>query len=161
MQQIKQWRRLSGALVATTIDEEVERVLITEKATGNRITICIGTDSQVKNRTTEFATVIVFVRKANGAFMYLHKTASQQRMTIKERMLLEVAKSIEVAVELQATIARYDVEMEVHADINNNPAFKSNEALDEARGYITGMGFVFKSKPASFASSSCANKIVQ
>ena len=46
-------------------------------------------------------------------------------------------------------------------DINTNPNFKSNDALKEAMGYILGMGFVFKAKPDAFASSSCANKIVQ
>jgi predicted RNase H-related nuclease YkuK (DUF458 family) len=50
--------------------------------------------------------------------------------------------------------------MEVHADINTNPNFKSNAALREAMGYILGMGFAFKAKPEAFASSSCANKIV-
>jgi predicted RNase H-related nuclease YkuK (DUF458 family) len=33
--------------------------------------------------------------------------------------------------------------------------------LKEAMGYILGMGFVFKAKPDAFASSSCANKVVQ
>jgi len=33
--------------------------------------------------------------------------------------------------------------------------------LKEAMGYIVGMGFAFKVKPNAFASSSCANKIVQ
>jgi predicted RNase H-related nuclease YkuK (DUF458 family) len=50
--------------------------------------------------------------------------------------------------------------MEVHADINTNPSFKSHDALKDAMGYITGMGFTFKAKPDAFASSSCANKIV-
>jgi len=39
--------------------------------------------------------------------------------------------------------------------------FKSNDALKEAMGYIMGMGFEFKAKPHAFASSSCANKMVQ
>ena len=46
------------------------------------------------------------------------------------------------------------------ADINTNPQFKSNDALREAMGYILGMGFAFKAKPEAFASSSCANKMV-
>lgn len=50
---------------------------------------------------------------------------------------------------------------QVHADINTNPGFKSNDALKEAMGYIMGMGFAFKAKPEAFASSSCANKMVQ
>ena len=35
-----------------------------------------------------------------------------------------------------------------------------NDALKEAMGYILGMGFAFKAKPEAFASSSCANKVV-
>ena len=50
----------------------------------------------------------------------------------------------------------YEVELEVHADINTDPNFQSNVALKEAMGYILGMGFVFKAKPHAFASSSCA-----
>ena len=56
--------------------------------------------------------------------------------------------------------AKYDVEMEIHADINTDPYFASNKALKEAMGYILGMGFVFKAKPDAFASSSCADKVV-
>jgi predicted RNase H-related nuclease YkuK (DUF458 family) len=51
--------------------------------------------------------------------------------------------------------------MEVHADINTDPQFMSNVALKEAMGYILGMGFKFKAKPEAFASSCCANKVVQ
>lgn len=76
-------------------------------------------------------------------------------------MLLEVTKSIEVAHSLSRLFTLYDVDLEVHADINTNPGFKSNDAFREAMGYIMGMGFVFKAKPHAFASSSCANKMVQ
>jgi predicted RNase H-related nuclease YkuK (DUF458 family) len=76
-------------------------------------------------------------------------------------MLTEVAKSIEVAYELCPLFNRFGVDMEVHADINTNPGFKSNDALSEAKGYIIGMGFAFRAKPHAFASSSCANKMVQ
>ena len=54
----------------------------------------------------------------------------------------------------------YNVELEVHADINTDPKFQSNVALKDAMGYILGMGFVFKAKPHAFASSSCADKVV-
>jgi predicted RNase H-related nuclease YkuK (DUF458 family) len=81
-------------------------------------------------------------------------------MSIKERMLVEVGESVEVAYLLRNIISGYNIEMEVHADINTNPSFKSHDALKDAMGYITGMGFTFKAKPHAFASSSCANKIV-
>jgi hypothetical protein len=67
---------------------------------------------------------------------------------------------VEVAYSLCDLFDKYDVEMEVHADINTDPNFKSNVALREAMGYILGMGFVFKAKPDAFASSTCADKVI-
>ena len=142
------------------IKDAVEEAILRETATGNRLKVCIGTDSQVKGPETEFATVVVFLREGRGGFMFIHNEKSRQKHSIKERMLVEVARSIEVAYELCDLFTLYEVDMEVHADINTNPGFRSNEALREAMGYILGMGFAFKAKPEAFASSSCANKIV-
>ena len=161
METQQQWRTLSGRKIRIPIEDEIIEVMAKEKAMGHQLKVCIGTDSQVKNKITEFATVIVFIRKGKGGFMYIHNETTKQKMSIKERMLLEVAKSIEVAYPLCNIFSRYSVDMEVHADINTNPSFKSNDALKEAMGYIMGMGFVFKAKPDAFASSCCANKVVQ
>jgi predicted RNase H-related nuclease YkuK (DUF458 family) len=157
----QQWRKLSGEWIKIPIADEVTNVLKREREAGHEMKVCIGTDSQVKGKETEFATVIVFIRKGKGGFMYIHNEISKQRMSIKQRMLMEVGKSIEVAYPLCNIFSRYSVDMEVHADINTNPNFKSNDALKEAMGYIVGMGFAFKAKPEAFASSNCANKIVQ
>jgi len=107
-----------------------------------------------------YATVIVFLREKRGGFMLISSEKTKQVYSIKERMLLEVSKSIEIAYQLCDLLDLYDVALEVHADINTNPNFKSNTALSEAMGYILSMGFVFKAKPDAFASSYCANKIV-
>ena len=157
----QQWRRLNGARIRQPLEEEVRNAILREKEAGHELKVCIGTDSQVKGRETEFATVIVFIRKGRGGFMYIHNETTTMKMSIKQRMLTEVAKSIDVAYSLCNLITLYSVDMEVHADINTNPAFKSNDALKEAMGYILGMGFAFKAKPHAFASSSCANKVVQ
>jgi predicted RNase H-related nuclease YkuK (DUF458 family) len=85
----------------------------------------------------------------------------QRKMAIKERMLYEVSKSIDIAFKLSPLLIEFDIDMEVHVDINTNPNFKSNTALKEAMGFIMGMGFAFKAKPQAFASTSCANKMVQ
>jgi predicted RNase H-related nuclease YkuK (DUF458 family) len=154
------WRKFNGETIQLKIKDAVEEAIIRETATGVKLKVCIGTDSQVKGADTEFATVIVFLREGRGGFMFIHNEKTTRRYSIKERMLVEVAKSIEVAYELCDLFTLYDVDMEVHADINTNPSFKSNEALREAMGYILGMGFAFKAKPEAFASSSCANKIV-
>ena len=160
MVQRKQWRRLNGAIVRQAIEDEVRDVLLHARDNGHAMKVFIGTDSQVKGGCTEFATVIVFIRKGKGGFMYIHNEITVRRMSIKERMLTEVAKSIEVAYELCSLFTAFNVDMEVHADINTSPGFKSNDALKEAMGYIMGMGFSFKAKPFAFASSSCADKAV-
>ena len=161
MEQQQKWRKLDGTRIKTSIEDEVRRAIVREKEAGHELKVCIGTDSQVKSRETEFATVIVFIRKGKGGFMYIHNETTTQKMSVKQRMLMEVAKSIEVAYALCRLFTLYNVDMEVHADINTNPNFKSNDALKEAMGYILGMGFAFKAKPHAFASSNCANKVVQ
>ncbi len=154
------WRTFSGETLKQPVKQAVENAIVRETNAGWKLKVCIGTDSQVRGGETEFATVIVFLREKHGGFMYICNDKTTHQYSIKERMLVEVAKSIEIAYELCDLFNQYDVDMEVHADINTNPQFKSNEALREAMGYILGMGFAFKAKPEAFASSSCANKIV-
>lgn len=92
--------------------------------------------------------------------MFIHHSRMQQTMGLKERMIHEVGKSVDTAYHLCGLLEQYDVALEVHADINSDPLFKSNTALRDAMGYIRGMGFVFRAKPYAFASSCCADKVV-
>lgn len=154
------WRRLNGQKIELPIKKMVEQTIIKETNDGHKLKVCIGTDSQVRNGVVEFASVIVFLREKKGGFMYISNSRMEQKMGIRERMILEVAKSVEVAYSLCDLLDKYNIELEVHADINTDPHFQSNVALKEAMGYILSMGFVFKAKPDAFASSSCADKVV-
>src|ERR1700754_5184000 len=155
------WRKFSGEVIHTPILDEVEKAIERESLLGNKLKVCIGTDSQVKGNVTDFATVIVFLREKRGGFMFIHQERTSQKMSIKERMLSEGQKSIDIAAKQCDLLDRYDVELEMHVDINTNPMFKSNQPLHEAMGFILSMGFVFKAKPEAFAISYSANKIVQ
>lgn len=154
------WRRLNGQAIELPLKEAVEQVIIKEKEAGYRLKVCIGSDSQVRGALVEFATVIVFLREKKGGFMFIQNSKSNKKMGLRERMILEVSKSVEVAYSLCDLLDRHEVALEVHADINTDPHFQSNMALREAMGYILGMGFVFKAKPDAFASSYCADKVV-
>ncbi len=154
------WRGLNGDRIEDDIHESVKKVIIRESALGHKLKICIGTDSLDRAGQVEFATVIVFLREKKGGFMFISNDKIAQKMSIKERMILEVAKSVEVAYSLCDLLDKYKIELEVHADINTDPSFKSNVALREAMGYILSMGFVFKAKPDAFASTSCADKCI-
>lgn len=156
-----EWQKYNGEYIRLPISDAVEEAIIRETEAGNALKVFIGTDSQVKRGTVEFATVIVFLRQHKGGFMFIHRDRIKHNMSIKERMLLEVQKSIDTAYHLCPLLDKYHVDLEIHADINTNPNFESHVALKDAMGYILGMGFNFRAKPESFASTNCANKAVQ
>lgn len=155
-----QWRRLNGQRIEQPLLTAVEDTIRREIAQGFRLKVCIGTDSQVMSEEVHFATVIVFLREQRGGFMFISNEKTLRKMTLRERMILEVGRSVEVAYALCHLLDQYNIGLEVHADINTDPAFESNTALKEAMGYILSMGFVFKAKPDAFASSSCADKVI-
>ncbi len=157
---MEKWRKLNGTVLDQPIKEAVRQTIIRETESGHRLKVCIGSDSQVRGEVVEFATVIVFLREKKGGFMYINNSRMEKRIGLKERMILEVAKSVEIAYSLCDLLDEYHIELEVHADINTDPAFQSNTALKEAMGYILSMGFVFKAKPDAFASTSCADKVI-
>ena len=63
----QQWRKLGGQRITRPIEEEITDVIAKERAIGNELKVCIGTDSQVKGKETGFATVIVFIRRGKVA----------------------------------------------------------------------------------------------
>jgi predicted RNase H-related nuclease YkuK (DUF458 family) len=154
------WRYLDGRPLTTSLSEAVEKIILDDRKAGHRVRVCIGTDSQYKNKQTEYATVVVILRERSGGKMLVYRTKERLRLGIRERMLKEVSMSIETAYSLLEVFNRLNVPLEVHADINSDPQFKSQSSYAEAKGYILGMGFEFKAKPFAFASSSCANKMV-
>ncbi len=153
------WRRLDGRRIEEPIEVEVERILKKEREENNRLKVYIGSDSQVRGRIIEFATVIVFLREKSGGFMLISNETQKGRIGLRERLLHEVTRSVQIAYRLCKLLDRYKIDLEVHADINTNPQFRSNATLQDAMGYIVGMGFTFKAKPEAFASTSCANKV--
>ena len=154
------WRKFDGTTIEPPILDAVEATLVRESEAGNKLKVCIGTDSEVRQDGIEFATVIVFLREKKGGFMYFKIQRKMQTMSIKERMITEVGTAVNTAFDLCPILDKYPVGLEVHADINSDPSFKSNVALKEAMGYILGMGYTFKAKPDAFASSCCADRLV-
>jgi uncharacterized protein len=155
------WRKLNGDIIAQPIKEAVRETILRERAAGHKLKVCIGTDSQVHADSIEFATVILFLREKKGGFMYINTDRSTNMyMSLRERMITEVGKSVEIAYALCEVLDTHNVELEVHADINTDPHFQSNVAFRDAMGYIMGMGFVFKAKPDAIAASCCADKVL-
>ena len=94
---MSKWRRFNGETISDPILKAVEETIVRETGKGFKLKVCIGTDSQVKGDIVEFATVIVFLREKKGGFMYINNFKMPNHMSLKERMITEVAKSVETA----------------------------------------------------------------
>ena len=152
------WRRLHEGIINEPIVEYLEKLIEKGIADGKTLRVCVGTDSQRHGSGYKYATAIVLVTEGAGGIIILSSEFIKGKITVNERMLKEVEKSIGVAYEIYSLLDLYDIKLEIHADINTNPMHESNKALKMAVGYIQGMGYEFKVKPDAFASSNCCDR---
>jgi predicted RNase H-related nuclease YkuK (DUF458 family) len=158
------WSRLSKGPIKEPLMDYLERIFEEEMENDRKIRVAVGTDSQKHGGVWKFATVILLMMESDegvshGAKVIYSKYSTRDIISINERMVREVAKSVEVAYEIYDLVDLYDFPLEIHADINPDPKWKSNKALSEAVGLILGMGYDFKIKPDAWASSKAADKL--
>lgn len=166
------WEK-AGKPLGKPLLEFLEELIITDQSNGLMLKVSVGTDSQKSSSYGgyKFATVIMItvtedlgggVIKGRGGKIisatYKLPVYGRNKEGVNERMMVEVGKSIEVAYEIASLLDKYGIKLEIHADINPDPQHESNRALSEAVGYILGMGFDFKIKPESWASSYTADR---
>ena len=163
------WKR-NEQEIEEPIAYHLEKLFETYIDKGYKLNVSIGTDSQkASGGTYKFATVILIrltedlggVIVGRGGVMlssvYYKDFKARNRELVNERMVYEVGKSVEVAYEIAPLLDLYEIPLEVHADINPDPNYESNKALQQAIGYILGMGYSFKVKPEAFAASNAAD----
>lgn len=163
-----EWIRKHKGPIKEDIGLYLENLIIGElaKFPASDITVCIGTDSQRKNGGYNFATAIILVTKGKGGKVISRRTYEKGKMELVRRMHKEVTMSIMAAYELKDIFDKYDINVEIHADINQNPKHDSNRALKEAVAQIMAMGgyfnnYSYKVKPNAWASSTGADKLCQ
>lgn len=179
------WKRANSGPVNEPIIEYLEKIFDKEISENKKMKVAIGTDSQKSGKGYKFATVILIMTEENLGLdkaghevmtgrggMVIYKTCWEEMKAstkakkhreievLNQRMLLEVGKSIEVAYEISPLLDLYGIKLEIHADINPDPERGlSNCALNEAVGYILGMGYEFKIKPDAWAASNAADSL--
>lgn len=165
------WKR-NDVVITEPIVEYLGKIFDEEIAKGFDLKVSVGTDSQKGGGpgSYKFATVILIstsqdlggVRVGRGGMIiaatYYNAFKQRSKELVNERMVFEVGKSVEVAYEIAELLDLYDIPLEIHADINPDPAHESNKALQQAVGYILGMGYSFKVKPEAWAASNAADK---
>ena len=163
------WRRFDGTVIDGDIKEAIMERLDEERENGYNIKqICIGTDSKLIRGKAVFVTAILFVRDRKGAFSFYFKegmqdyrtkgTAKTDKKFIKRRMLDEAQRTIDITYNLMDVFDLYDIDFEVHLDMNSSDRHSSFLALKETMGYVNGMGWKCVVKPDSFAATSVADR---
>ena len=167
-----EWKR-NDVKITEPIVDYLEKMFETELAKGRKLSVIVGTDSQKSGRSYKFATVILIrltedlgggIDVGRGGMMvhstYYKEFKNANKELVNERMVFEVGKSVEVAYEIAPLLDLYGIPLEIHADINPDPRFESNKALQQAVGYILGMGYSFKVKPDAYCATHGADNLV-
>ncbi len=167
-----EWKRVNHGTIGEPLVDYLEKIINEQHELGNKLKVCVGTDSQKRGKGFQYATAILIEMKApidmgNGAIEYKGIGAKvisgafheRYKPSIRERMLKEVQLSINTCFEIVDLVDLYDIEMEIHADVNPNPMWASNIALTEVVGFCKGMNFTYKVKPFAYAASSGADKL--
>ena len=118
----------------------------------------IGTDSMYVNGKCTFAVVIAFHNdKLKVAKYYYQKLTNRGKLfnDIKVKLLKEIDLSIEAAQQVQTMVENAIIE--VHADIGINKSNYSSRLHKTIRQWVKNLGYTFKVKPDSWASSSIAD----
>lgn len=163
-----EWIRKTKGPIKIDVGLYLENLIIAEldRCDASDLTVCIGTDSQRKHGGYTYATAVVLVTKGKGGKVISRKTFEKGKIELVRRMSKEVMMSIMTAYELKPIFDKYDVNIEIHADINQNPKYDSNKALKEAVAQISSMGgyfnnYSYRVKPDAWASSTGADKLCQ
>lgn len=140
--------------------------LIVQKIMTKRTcTVHVGTDSHKAKPSKDngkkpgymFATVICLYDPGRGADYYCRKFYSATTYdNLRQRIIDEVSESIDVSLILTERMP--NIQISVHADVNSDPRFKTNNYLQQVRSWIQSTGFKFLCKPHAWASSDVADK---
>lgn len=117
--------------------------------------IHIGCDSHLRQHVYYFAVVVCFKTEKGWIYFWKrHKYKEKAFPNLKMRLLHEVLLSVALADELREVSNR---DTWVHADINSDPKYKSNQSAKQLTNLIKAMGFNFLIKPWAWAASSVAD----
>jgi predicted RNase H-related nuclease YkuK (DUF458 family) len=121
----------------------------------------VGTDSQ-ERRDVYYVTAVVILREGKGGRFYYTKERQKGKISMKQRIFLETARSLEVASRLAGkfmAVGKTDFNIEIHLDVGQQG--KTKEIIREVVGMVTGSGFDARIKPDSYGASKVADKFTK
>ena len=118
----------------------------------------IGTDSLQSGRFTQFVTVVVILNPGKGGRAAYVREIVPRIKSMRERLLLETWKSVELGLKLSAHIPG---ELSVHIDANPVETHRSSAYVQELVGLVVGQGFRALIKPESWCATHAADHVVR
>lgn len=153
---MKNQRWFSGDHKEATLDQII---LSVKEHSKNKGKIYIGSDSYVQKQNCIFCCVIVLhgaEGQSGGRYYYHRFTINKSNFpTMTSRITHEVQKSIEVGMAIGEECP--DVKVELHLDINSDKRMSSQKMAESMTGWVKAVGFDYKLKPYSWASSKIAD----
>ncbi|NLM38004.1 MAG: hypothetical protein GX202_07760 [Firmicutes bacterium] len=121
----------------------------------------VGTDSQ-ERQDVYYVTAVVILRVGKGGRFYYAKERQKGRLSMKQRIFLEAARSLEVASRLAGkfmAVGKTDFNIEIHLDVGQQG--RTKEIIREVVGMVNGSGFDARIKPDSYGASKVADKFTK
>jgi len=146
----RRWKTLGGEPV-----QDIAR-WVREASSGGQV-VHVGTDSLQTGRWTQFVTVIVIHTPGKGGRVSYSREAVTRIVSLRERLLKEVWRSVEIALTLEAG----PNPMSIHIDASPEEKNLSSKYLQELAGMVMGNGFKAVVKPDAWAASHSADWVVR
>ncbi len=148
----------TGQKKQTTFNNIIE--ILNNVANDKDHKIIIGSDSVKLGSLWIFTKAIAVINPTTGfydrRYFYLREEVSDKSYRdLSKRLLKETTDSIKIAMDIQKDIS--SVNIEIHADVNEEIKHNSARYKNMISGYITGCGFKVKVKPYSYVASSIAD----
>ena len=149
-----------GTLKFSNLTEEVAGFVNEDRQ--RKYSVVIGTDSEQRNGSAEFVSVVVVHRIGSHGRYFWHKKKDIKTYNLRDRIYKEALFSLDLAQkligDLKAKIEHPHYGVEIHVDIGENGPTK--EMIKEVVGMIKGNGFEAKIKPESWGATKVADKHV-
>lgn len=120
--------------------------------------LIVGTDSQLREEVC-FVTAVIILREGKGGRFYYYKERDQTKYGLRQRILYETSKSLNIAAKLAEKFTAEglsDLNIEIHLDVGEQG--KTKDIIREVVGMVNGSGFDARIKPDSYGASKVADK---
>lgn len=153
--------KLTQEQVFEKIIEKVEAI----KRSGYDYELSVGTDSQTYSQTNIVTSILVRTISKGGIY-FSKKKYTKRFPFLRNKIYAEVADTLEIAEDLRNYLREHgftatEVYNNLIIDIDIGNVGPTSELIAGITGWVTALGFKYRIKPHSIASSRVSNKITK